>query len=143
MTHAFQLSAGDEKYSKDENSFSRNQCVSKMLIDINCTQKTFLSPKIQDRRDPGKKKLLTQIAANCRSYSCKNLNLHFGLRESNLGRVIDHIDCDFSYFLFLSTLGMHVFYLLVQGLLNNSISSSDYAVSKGRTIKNDELERVW
>jgi len=41
MTRAFQLSAGDEKYSKDENNFSRNQCVGKMLIDTNRTQKTF------------------------------------------------------------------------------------------------------
>jgi len=56
MTHAFQLSAGDEKYSKDENSFSRNQCVGKMLIDTNRTQKTFLSQKIADRRDPGKER---------------------------------------------------------------------------------------
>jgi hypothetical protein len=30
---------------------------------------------------------------------------------------------------------MHVFYLLVEGLLNNSISSSDYVVSNGRTIR--------
>jgi hypothetical protein len=55
MTHVFQLSAGDEKYSEDENNFSRNQCVGKMLIDTNRMQKTFLSPKIPDRRDPGKK----------------------------------------------------------------------------------------
>jgi len=45
--------------------------------------------------------LLTQIAANCGSCSCKNQNLYFGLSESNLGRVIDHIDCDFSLFPFL------------------------------------------
>ena len=30
---------------------------------------------------------------------------------------------------------MQVFYLLVQGLLNNSISSSEYVVSNGRTIR--------
>lgn len=35
-----------------------------MLIDANRTQKTFLNPEIPDRRDRGKKKLLTQIAAN-------------------------------------------------------------------------------
>ena len=100
MTHAFHLSAGDEKHSKDENSFSRNQCLGKILIDTNRMQKTFLSPKIPDRRDPGKKTLLTQIAANRSSCSCKNLNLYFGLGESNRGRVIDHIDCDFSLFPF-------------------------------------------
>jgi hypothetical protein len=64
MTRAFQLSAGDEKYSKDENNFSRNQCVGKKLIDTNRMQKTFLNPEVPDRRDPGKKSLLTQIAAN-------------------------------------------------------------------------------
>jgi len=47
MTRAFQLSAGDEKYSKDENNFSRNQCVGKMLIDTNRTQKTFWIRKFQ------------------------------------------------------------------------------------------------
>jgi hypothetical protein len=64
MTRAFQLSACNEKYSKDENNFSRNQCVGKMFVDTNRTQKTFLNPKIPGRRDPGKKKSLTQTAAN-------------------------------------------------------------------------------
>lgn len=41
MTRAFQVSAGDEKYSKDENGFSRNQRVGEMLIDTNRMQNTF------------------------------------------------------------------------------------------------------
>jgi hypothetical protein len=38
-------------------------CVGKMLIDANRKQ-NFFNPKIPDRRDTGKKKLLAQIAAN-------------------------------------------------------------------------------
>ena len=47
MTRAFHLSACDETYSKDENSFSRNQCVDKMFIDTNRMQKIFWIRKFQ------------------------------------------------------------------------------------------------